>query len=166
MTYSEELEECNIEYDRPLTEKDVTYTCYLIECVSRLTLHRNKETTSKLGVGGIYHIMCFIQQYQMLDPREASEEIIEDFNLDMGDFVITDISPQYFTGIPDEYRMGLKYGELVLDTKTDNESYAEAILRVYKNPICGVIDDYECNAYEECRHNTKIAYEMGYFECQ
>lgn len=163
---SKELDEYNAEYSRFLTENDITYTCYLIEYVSRLTLQRNKATVNKIGKEGIYHIMCFIEQYQILDPREASDEILEDFNLDIGNFVITDISPQYFTGVPDEYRMGLKYGELVLDTKLGDESYAEAIIRVYNNPVCEVIDDYECNAYEECRGNTKIAYEMGYFECQ
>ena len=45
--------------------------------------------------------------------------------------------------------MGKVYTRLILDTMQPEEDYAEAITRVYNNPICKVIDNYNASAFYE-----------------
>lgn len=43
------------------------------------------------------------------------------------------------------------------------EDYAYAILRVYNNPICEIIDDYNCSAYYEPSPFIARSYYAGSF---
>lgn len=43
------------------------------------------------------------------------------------------------------------------------EDYAHAILRVYNNPICEIIDDYNCSAYYEPSPFIARSYYAGSF---
>ena len=160
------LGEDNKEFGGKISSEDIIYSCYLIEVISRIIMQRNKYTVNKMGLKNITNLIYFSKDYRVMAPEESAEELIKDLKLEEGNFIISDIPPQYFIGIPDEWRMGQKYGELVLDTKTEDETFAEAIIRVYNNPICDIIDDYSCNAFQEPRDNTKIAYDLGYFDFQ
>ena len=43
------------------------------------------------------------------------------------------------------------------------EDYAHTILRVYNNPICEIIDDYNCSAYYEPSPFIARSYYAGSF---
>ena len=54
--------------------------------------------------------------------------------------------------------MGELYKRLILDTKSAEEEYADGIIRVYNDPICDKIDDYDCSAFYEPSYEIKRAY--------
>ena len=59
--------------------------------------------------------------------------------------------------------MGKVYKRLILNTIESNEDYADAILRVYNNPICTVIDNYNASAYCEPSPYIARSYYAGGF---
>ena len=59
--------------------------------------------------------------------------------------------------------MGKVYMRLILMTMDSGEDYAHAILRVYNNPICEIIDDYNCSAYYDPSPFIARSYYAGSF---
>ena len=59
--------------------------------------------------------------------------------------------------------VGKVYKRLVLNTMQHKEDYADAILRVYNNPICEVLDNYDCSAYYEPSPYITRSYYAGGF---
>ena len=49
---------------------------------------------------------------------------------------------------------------------TSNEDYVDGIFRVYNNPICEVIDNYNASAYYEPSYVIARAYQNGGFWVQ
>lgn len=59
--------------------------------------------------------------------------------------------------------MGKVYKRLILNTLQPDEDYADAILRVYNDPICEVIDNYNTSAYYEPSPYIARSYFAGGF---
>ena len=59
--------------------------------------------------------------------------------------------------------MGKVYMRLILATLQPDEDYVQAMLRVYNNPICEVIDNYNASAYYEPSYVIARAYNDGGF---
>jgi hypothetical protein len=59
--------------------------------------------------------------------------------------------------------MGKVYERLIVDTLQSNEDYVNGLIRVYNNPICEVIDNYNCSAYYEPSYVIARAYQDGGF---
>lgn len=59
--------------------------------------------------------------------------------------------------------MGKVYQRLILDTALPEENEVDGIIRVYNNPICDVIDNYNCSAYYEPSYVIARAYYEGGF---
>lgn len=55
------------------------------------------------------------------------------------------------------------YKRLILDTLKNNESYIDGLINVYNNPICEIIDNYDCGAYYEPSYVISRAYNEGSF---
>lgn len=49
------------------------------------------------------------------------------------------------------------------DTMQPNEDFVDGIFRVYNNPICEVIDNYNCGAFYEPSYVIARAYLAGEF---
>lgn len=59
--------------------------------------------------------------------------------------------------------MGKVYMRLIVDTLKQGEDYVEGIIRVYNDPICDVIDNYNTSAYYEPSYVIARAYNEGGF---
>lgn len=59
--------------------------------------------------------------------------------------------------------MGKVYMRLILATLQPDEDYVQGMLRVYNNPICEVIDNYNASAYYEPSYVIARAYNDGGF---
>ena len=59
--------------------------------------------------------------------------------------------------------MGKVYMRLILATMQPEEDYVQGMLRVYNNPICEVIDNYNASAYYEPSYVIARAYNDGGF---
>jgi len=65
--------------------------------------------------------------------------------------------------IPTPLEMGDVYQRLIVDTMNSKEDYSDAIIRVYNNAICDVIDNYNCSAFYEPSYVIARAYQSGGF---
>lgn len=157
LSNSKKLNEVN-EYGESIETSQIIYMGYIIECISRYIHQRNSYTVNKIGVEGINHFFDYARDYMAEHPDDVVETFIGMYSLEKGDFDISDIPKDLNRGIPSEMRMGEKYGNLVLDTKKEDESYAEAFLRVYNNSYCDILDDYGCDAFEERYENLLLDY--------
>ena len=59
--------------------------------------------------------------------------------------------------------MAKVYSRLIIDTALPNEDYVSGIIRVYNNPICEVIDNYNNRAFYEPSYMKTRAYKEGEF---
>ena len=59
--------------------------------------------------------------------------------------------------------MGKVYSRLVLSTLSSSEDFIDALVRVYNNPICSIIDNYNCSAYYEPSPYITRSYYAGGF---
>ena len=74
---------------------------------------------------------------------------IETYQLENGDFDISDVNKELVSQIPSAIQMGKVYQRLIVDTTLWNENYVDEIYRVYNSDICDIIDNYNCSAYYE-----------------
>ena len=88
---------------------------------------------------------------------------IDEYHLQMGIYDVTQVNPDLCPKIPTETQMGKVYKRLILHTLQSDEDYADAILRVYNDSICDVIDNYNCSAYYEPSPYITRSYYAGGF---
>lgn len=142
-----------------LYASSIIFLCCAVEHVSRFIKQKNQYTIEKMDLEGINHVLNFSKEFMTQDYEETNEEFIEAFDLKSGVFDITSIPEGYNKGVPDERRMGYKYGNLVLDMKKDGETYAETIIRVYNNSYCDILDDYRTGAFMDMYENLLLDFE-------
>ena len=87
---------------------------------------------------------------------------IETYQLENGDFDISDVNKELVSQIPSAIQMGKVYQRLIVDTTLWNENYVDEIYRVYNSDICDIIDNYNCSAYYE-PYIIARAYQKGGF---
>lgn len=85
---------------------------------------------------------------------------IETYQLENGDFDISDVNKELVSQIPSAIQMGKVYQRLIVDTALWNENYVDEIYRVYNSDI---IDNYNCSAYYEPSYIIARAYQKGGF---
>ena len=80
---------------------------------------------------------------------------IETYQLENGDFDISDVNKELVSQIPSAIQMGKVYQRLIVDTALWNENYVDG--------ICDIIDNYNCSAYYEPSYIIARAYQKGGF---
>ena len=88
---------------------------------------------------------------------------IETYQLENGDFDISDVNKELVSQIPSVIQMGKVYQRLIVDTALWNENYVDEIYRVYNSDICDIIHNYNCSAYYEPSYIIARAYQKGGF---
>ena len=98
------------------------------------------------------------------NPLAVVYDWIDEYGLQPGDFDVTQVDPELCPNILREQPVdGPVYKRLILNTMQSDEDYADAILRVYNNPICEVIDNYNTSAYYEPSPYITRSYYAGGF---
>jgi hypothetical protein len=97
------------------------------------------------------------------NPLAVAANWIDEFQLKEGNYDVTDVDPSLCQQIPTATQMGKVYKRLVLHTIQPGEDYADALLRVYNNPICKIIDNYNSSAYYEPSPYIARSYFSGGF---
>ena len=80
-----------------------------------------------------------------------------------GNYDVEAVNPELCSSIPTATQMGKVYKRLILNTLQGNEDFADGILRVYNNPICETIDNYNSSAYYEPSPYIARSYYAGGF---
>lgn len=134
--------------DEEIGFNELYFVCYMIERVAHRLHQRNRYVVSKLGDEGLYHQLSVAQVTHCLNPKQVEEEWIEEYQMEKGDFDITPIDPQYTDKVPTPTQMGKVYARLIKSVN-DEDNLLVATRRIYNDPICDIIDNYNTSAYFE-----------------
>ena len=149
--------------EEEITSDDLYFICYMIEKVARQLKQRNKYVVNAIGADGFRHLLSCAQALHCENPLKVASDWIADYALEEGNFDITDVDPELAGVIPTELDMGAVYQRLIVDTLSSKEDYVDGILRVYNDPICETIDNYNCSAFYEPSYVIARAYQDGGF---
>lgn len=149
--------------DEKITKNDVYFVCYMVERVARRLHQHNSYVVNKIGKNNLEHLLSVANVLHCKNPLDVEDEWICEYKLESGTFDIKDVNENLVNVLPRETQIGKVYQRLICDTLEKGESEAEAIIRVYNNPICNVIDNYNTSAFYEPSYVIKEAYLNGGF---
>ena len=149
--------------DEEISSNDLRFVCYMIERTARHIKQPNKYVVNKMGKQELAERLSVANVQHAENPEAVVQQWMADNQLKKGDFDVMNINPDLVTTPPTALQMGKVYARLIEQTRTENENYADAILRVYNSPICSIIDDYNCSAYYEPSYYITRAYYQGGF---
>lgn len=149
--------------EEEITLDDLYFVCYMIERVARHLKQKNKYVVNAIGRDGFYHLLSCASVLHCENPLKVEADWIQDYNLESGDYDITDVDRELAFIIPTPLDMGAVYQRLIRDTMTSKENYVDGILRVYNDELCEVIDNYNCSAFYEPSYVIARAYQNGGF---
>ena len=149
--------------DEDIDQDDLHFICYMIERVARKLHQRNRYVVNTIGRDELYHLISCAKALHCENPLQVEQYWINDYNLESGDFDITNVDKELAQIIPSELDMGDVYQRLIVDTMDTKEDYVDGIMRVYNNEICDVIDNYNCSAFYEPSYVIARAYQDGGF---
>ena len=146
-----------------ISTNDLYFVCYMIERTARQLKQPNKYVVNAMGHDELAKKLSLADTLHSENPIAVAADWIDEYNLQPGTFDVADVQPDLFSQIPTATQMGRVYKRLILNTLQPNEDYATAILRVYNNPICEVIDNYNTSAYYEPSPYIARSYFAGGF---
>ncbi|MBQ3678696.1 MAG: hypothetical protein II929_04185 [Succinivibrio sp.] len=149
--------------DEDIEEDDLFFICYMIERVARHLHQRNRYVVNAIGKEELTHLISVANVLHSENPLKVQSDWIEQYNLQSGDFDITNVDRELADRIPTELEMGSVYKRLILDTMDTKEDFVDGIIRVYNNALCEVIDNYNCSAFYEPSYVIARAYQNGGF---
>lgn len=135
----------------------------MIERIARQLKQPNKYVVNRLGLQGLREKLSLANVLHSENPLAVADDWTEQYGLQSGNYDVSNVDPYYCEKIPTALQMGKVYTRLILDTIEDEEDYAQAIVWVYNDPICEIIDDYNCSAYYEPSPFIARSYYAGSF---
>lgn len=150
--------------DEIVTENDLYFMCAMIERIARNRKLHNRNVVNYIGEVGLRIKLSLADVIHCENPAQVVDNFVEEFEIPTGDFDIAAVDPKITPKIPTPLQMGGVYKRLILSTLEEGEDYAHAMVRVYNDPICDVIDDYTCAAYYEPSYVITRAYYAGGFD--
>ena len=149
--------------DEKIQQNDLFFMCSMIERVARKIYQRNKYVVNVLGYENLYHLISLANVLHCENHDKVVDDWINEYHLKKGTFNIKDVDKELCTIIPTPLDMGKVYMRLILATLQPDEDYVQGMRRVYNNPICEVIDNYNASAYYEPSYVIARAYNDGGF---
>lgn len=149
--------------DEDISENDLYFMCYMVERVARELHRKNKYVVNKIGYDELVKKISVANVLHCENPLKIVDEWIGEYNLEHGDFDITDVDSALTEVIPTPTQMGKVYTRLIMQTLGNGEDYVQGMIRVYNNPICEKIDNYNCSAFYEPSYVITRAYYEGDF---
>ena len=135
--------------DEKITTDDLYFVCYMIERIARQLHQPNKYVVNKMGHDEIAKKLSVADVLHSENPLAVAADWIEEYGLQPGNYDVANVNPNLCEKIPTAMQRGKVYKRLILNTLSSNEDFADGILRVYNNPICETIDNYNGSAYYE-----------------
>ena len=149
--------------EEQIEENDLYFVCYMIERVARHLKQKNQYVVNAIGKEELYHLLSCANVLHCENPLKVEEDWINDYHLVSGDVDVTDVDKELATVVPSALQMGKVYQRLITMTMHPDETEVDGIIKVYNNPICDVIDNYNCSAFYEPSYVIARAYQDGGF---
>lgn len=146
-----------------ISTDDLYFVCYMIERTARQLKQPNKYVANMMGHNELAKKLSLADVLHSANPLAVASDWIEEYGMQPGNFDVTQVDAELCPEIPTATQMGKVYKRLILNTMQSNEDYADAIIRVYNNPICEVIDNYNTSAYYEPSPYIARSYYAGGF---
>jgi hypothetical protein len=146
-----------------ISTDDLYFVCYMIERTARQLKQPNKYVANMMGHNELAKKLSLADVLHSENPLAVASDWIDEYGLQPGNFDVTQVDAELCPEIPTATQMGKVYKRLILNTMQSNEDYADAIIRVYNNPICEVIDNYNTSAYYEPSPYIARSYYAGGF---
>ena len=149
--------------EEQIEENDLYFVCYMIEHVARHLKQKNQYVVNAIGKEELNHLLSCANVLHCENPLKVEEDWINDCHLVSGDVDVTDVDKELATVVPSALQMGKVYQRLITMTMHPDETEVDGIIKVYNNPICDVIDNYNCSAFYEPSYVIARAYQNGGF---
>lgn len=149
--------------EEKIQKDDVFFVCYMIERVARKIHQKNRYVVNQIGKKNLEHLLCVANVLHAENPLQVEDDWIEEYALKNGENDVTNVDVDLVEKIPSPLQMGKVYLRLIYDTGLPDENEVDGIVRVYNDPICDVIDNYNCSAYYEPSYVIARAYQNGGF---
>ena len=144
-----------------MTEKernDYFYVCSLIEYTARKTLNKRGTIVKALGKKGIDKQLYDAEVNHCLSFEQVSDEIIEQYNIQQGDFdTITDCK---YT-VPGYMDIGKLYSIMIEDCAKPGEETKE-LIKIFCSFISDEISDFNTDLYYQNPSYLEWSYREGY----
>ena len=142
---------------------DLYFVCYMIERIARHLKQPNKYVANAMGHDELAKKLSLADVLHSENPLAVAADWIDEYHLQSGCYDVEAVNPEFCSNIPTATQMGKVYKRLILNTLQNNEDFADGILRVYNNPICEVLDNYNSSAYYEPSPYIARSYYAGGF---
>ena len=149
--------------EEKIQQDDVYFVCYMIERVARKIHQKNRYVVNQIGKKNLEHLLSVANVLHAENPLQVEDDWIEEYALKDGENDVTNVDVDLVEKIPSPLQMGKVYLRLIYDTGLPDENEVDGIVRVYNDPICDVIDNYNCSAYYEPSYVIARAYQNGGF---
>ena len=149
--------------DEQVSTDDLYFVCYMIERIARRLKQPNKYVANAIGHDELSRKLSLADVLHSENPLAVEADWIENYHLQSGDYDVTKVNSELCPQIPSATQMGKVYKRLILNTLQPGEDYSDGILRVYNNPICEILDNYNCSAYYEPSPYIARSYYAGTF---
>ena len=149
--------------EEKIQKDDVYFVCYMIERVARKIHQKNRYVVNQIGKKNLEHLLSVANVLHAENPLQVEDDWIEEYALKNGENDVTNVDVDLVEKIPSPLQMGKVYLRLIYDTGLPDENEVDGIVRVYNDPICDVIDNYNCSAYYEPSYVIARAYQNGGF---
>lgn len=146
-----------------VTENDLYFLCYMIERIARRLHQHNNYVVNHIPREEWLRLISLAGTLHCENPEKIEDEWIQEYEMQTGDFDITDVNTELVRNIPTETQIGKVYMRLIIDTLQPDENYVDAMIRVYNNELCEILDNYNCGAYYEPSYFIVRAYNNGGF---
>lgn len=128
-------------------DNDLSFTCGLIEYISRRTKNIRADVVDKLGKENICKIYDLADVYHCENIDKVSDRFIEEADIVPGKF---DNVADCGYSVPSHWDIGKVYKRLIKMVAEDEKiQVIDALIEVYNSFISPKIDDYNSSVYYE-----------------
>lgn len=135
---------------------DIYYVAALIEYVSRETKNHRRYVAEKIGLEGIRCLLEDACVNHCLSIGQVSEEVIEDYGIQMGEF---DSVGECQYKVPGYLPIGKNYARLVEDVEPNPGKYPEALYEIFCSPISDAMSDFNSSFFYSGREEIVYVYQ-------
>ena len=107
--------------DEFIEKNDLYFMCYMIERVARKLHQHNNYVVNAIGKDELYRLISLANVLHCENPEALEDRWIEEYQLQNGEFDITNVNKDLVDHIPSATQIGKVYQRLILDTADKDE---------------------------------------------
>ncbi|NFH70939.1 hypothetical protein FDF86_01925 [Clostridium botulinum] len=139
-------------------KNDLFYVCCLIEFISRKSKNRRSTIVEILGKKELARQLDIAQVNHCLSFEQVSDEIIEYFNIQEGDFDTVGLCKY---NVPSVQSIGKVYQRLILSIISEKDNLVDTLFEVFNSFISDEISDFNSSVYYSNPDYLKWSYLEG-----